>query len=77
MYRVSSISSNDLCDDGRTEEYGVVDMNMEFPAQIRKPPKRHKLPSDRLHLAVWNDDCDQIHELVINRGTTVFHLKHI
>jgi hypothetical protein len=67
MYRVSSISSNDL-HGGDDEEYGIVDMNMEFPAQIRKPPKRHKLPSDRLHLAVWNDDCDQIHDLVINRG---------
>jgi len=70
MYRISSICTNDLCED---EEYGIVDMNMEFPAQIRKPPKRHKSPSDRLHLAAWNEDFDQIQDLVINRGITVFN----
>ena len=39
------------------------------PVSLRKPPKKNKTMADRLHWAVWDNDCETARDLVINKGT--------
>ena len=66
MRRSSFIS----IDTGNGDDQSDEESTPDFPVQLRKPPKRHKSPADRLHLAVWNSDCDAVRDLVHQKGSS-------
>ena len=69
MYRNSFRTLDTDADVDVDDSESVLDYpDSEFPVQVRKPRTRNKTPADRLHLAVWNEDLDAVHDLVLSKG---------
>jgi hypothetical protein len=45
-----------------------ADYEAAAPVQLKRPKTKNKSPSDRLHLAVWDNDAAKVQNLVLHEG---------